>query len=155
MLQHGGSAAPMIWFHDLHLLISRRLESIDWPAISERARTLGWDSALAAALERTCSLFGTRVPEIALEASPRSRGAGEVRRRHSERRRADMVWDELRSVGLGRGFLWAVGILFPRPEYMRWRYASAGRLWPLYYPVRCGTALKEDSQALLRRKPAG
>jgi hypothetical protein len=154
MLQHGG-AGPLIWFHDLHLLISRRFERIDWSALSEHARTLGWDAALAAALERTRSLFGTRVPEIALAFSKDSRGAREVRRRHSGRQRADIVWDDLRSVGLGRGFLWAVGILFPRPEYMKWRYASAGRLWPLYYPVRCGTALKEGSQALLRRKPAG
>jgi hypothetical protein len=155
MLQHGGAAAPMIWFYDLHLLIERRFESIDWPELAERARALGWNAALASALCRAHALYGTRVPEAALEGPSEGRGASEVRRRESARTRAAIVWDELRTVGLFRGFLWAIGILFPRPRYMRWRYSAAGRRWPLYYPVRCATALKEGSQALLRRFAAG
>jgi hypothetical protein len=66
-----------------------------------------------------------------------------------------MVWSELRAAGYFRGFLWGLGILFPRPQYMRWRYRKAGRLWPLYYAMRWVVVLKEGSRALLRRKPAG
>jgi Uncharacterised nucleotidyltransferase len=156
MLQHGGASAPMIWFHDLHLLIMRRSDQLHWPELFERATILGWEAALAAALERTSALFLTRIPEKALEPAPDGRGAREVRRRRDERRsRADIVWSELRAVGLLRGFQWGLGILFPRPEYMRWRYPNAGRFWPLLYPVRWGMVLKEGSLALLRRKPAG
>jgi len=162
MLQHGGASARMIWFYDLHLLISRRGEQIRWPEILEQARRLQWDAALAAALERSRTLFRTPLPpglleEIEVEPPDRDeRGAREVRRRRDPGRgRADVVWSELRSVGIGRGLLWALGILFPRPEYMRWRYPEAGRFWPAFYPVRWARVVWEGSRALLRKRPAG
>ena len=162
MLQHGGASARMIWFYDIHLLLSRWGGRVRWSEALEQARVLQWDAALAAALERSRALFRTPLPaglleELAVEPPHRgARGAREVRRRRDPgRRRADVVWSELRSVGIGRGFLWALGILFPRPEYMRWRYPQAGRLWPTFYPVRWARVLWEGSRALLRKRPTG
>lgn len=159
MLQHGGASARMIWFYDIHLLLSRWGRRIRWREALEQARVFRWDGALAAALERSRTLFRTPLPPgllEELEVEPAELGAREVRRRRDPSRgRADVVWSELRSVGIGRGFLWALGILFPRPEYMRWRYPEAGRLWPAFYPVRWARALREGSRALLRKRPAG
>jgi hypothetical protein len=162
MLQHGGASARMIWFYDIHLLLSRWGGRVRWSEALEQARVLQWDAALAAALERSRALFRTPLPpglleELAVEPPHRgARGAREVRRRRDPGRRlADVVWSELRSVGIGRGFLWALGILFPRPQYMRWRYPEAGRFWPTFYPVRWARVLWEGSRALLRKRPAG
>jgi hypothetical protein len=162
MLQHGGASARMIWFYDIHLLLSRWGGRVRWREALEQARVLQWDAALGAALERSRALFRTPLPaglleELAVEPPHRgARGAREVRRRRDPGRRlADVVWSELRSVGIGRGFLWALGILFPRPQYMRWRYPEAGRFWPTFYPVRWARVLWEGSRALLRKRPAG
>ncbi len=157
MLQHGGASARMIWLYDLHLLISRR--DIRWAELLERAKSLQWESALGAALARSRALFETELPdglEEALEVHPGERRALEVRRRADpDRSRAEIVWSELRSVGVARGLLWALGILFPRPEYMKWRYPEAGRLWAAGYPVRWARALWEGGRALLRKRPVG
>jgi hypothetical protein len=159
MLQHGGASARMIWFYDLHLLISRRYERIRWAELLERAKTLQWEPALAAALARSRALFETELPDglvEELEVHPGERRAREVRRRGDpDRSRAEIVWSELRSAGFRRGLLWALGILFPRPEYMKWRYPETGRFWPAIYPVRWARALWEGARALLRRKPLG
>ena len=153
MLQHGGASARMIWFYDIHLLISRWGGRIRWSEALGQARVFHWDAALAAALERSRALFRTPLPPgllEELEVEPSERGAREVRRRRDPNRsRADVVWSELRSVGIGRGFLWALGILFPRPEYMRWRYPKAGRFWPAFYPIRWARVLRDGSRALL------
>jgi hypothetical protein len=159
MLQHGGAAARMIWFYDLHLLISRRSDRIRWAELLEQAKRLQWEPALGAALARSRALFETGLPDglaEELEVHPGERRAREVRRRGDpDRSRAEIVWSELRSVGVGRALLWALGILFPRPEYMKWRYPEAGRFWPAIYPVRWARVLWEGSRALLGRKPAG
>lgn len=157
MLQHGDASAPMIWFYDIHLLLSRWGSRIRWDEALESAKGFRWHEALAAALERSRGLFRTPLPERILHeldfTGPR---ASEVRRRGNRNRsRAHLVWSELRSVGIGRGFLWALGILFPRPEYMRWRYSKAGWLWPAFYPVRWARVLWEGTVAILSRKPAG
>jgi hypothetical protein len=147
----------MIWFYDLHLLISRR--RIRWAELLERAKSLRWEPALGAALARSRALFETVLPDglvEELEVHPREERAREVRRRSDpDRSRAEIVWSELRSVGVGHGLLWALGILFPRREYMKWRYPEAGRLWPAFYPVRWARVLREGSRALLERKPLG
>jgi hypothetical protein len=160
MLQHGGASAPLIWFHDIHLLLSRWGGRVRWKEALEQARTIHWAAALAAALERSQALFRTELPKGLLEgldeATDGGRGTREVQtRRDPVRSRADLVWSELRSVGIGPGFRWALGILFPRPEYMRWRYPQAGRLWPAFYPVRWARVLLLGSRALLRGKTAG
>jgi hypothetical protein len=160
LLQHGGASAPLIWFYDIHLLLSRWGGRIRWSEALEQARTIHWAAALAAALERSEALFRTELPKGLLEgldeATDGGRGTREVQTRSDPvRSRADLVWSELRSVGIGPGFRWALGILFPRPEYMRWRYPQAGRLWPAFYPVRWARVLLLGSRALLRGKTAG
>jgi hypothetical protein len=145
----------MIWFYDIHLLLSRWGSRIRWSEAIETAKRFHWDAALGTALERSRDLFRTDLPEgLMEELEGAGRGASEVRRRRDpDRRRADIVWSELRSVGRGRGLLWALGILFPRPEYMRWRYPKAGRFWPALYPVRWLRVLREGSRSFVRKRP--
>src|SRR3989304_6451529 len=62
MLQHGGASARMIWFYDIHLLLSRWGGRVRWSEALEQARVLQWDAALAAALGRSRPLLRTDPP---------------------------------------------------------------------------------------------
>jgi Uncharacterised nucleotidyltransferase len=159
MLQHGGAQARLVWLHDVHLLVSTLPARIEWESVVQRARELRWDSALFAALTRSHELFGTSIPETAMVAlEPPSGGAGSNRvRRLSDpaMSRAELVWSELASVSVGDRLRWAFAILFPRPDYMKWRYPLAGVLWPALYPYRWGRVLWEGSRALLHAARSG
>jgi Uncharacterised nucleotidyltransferase len=158
MLQHGGAQARLIWFHDVHLIVSMLGARIDWESVLSRARELRWDAALADTLARARDLFGTKVPESAMRALdgpdvsdvPDVIASGRVRRLSDpSMSRAELVWSELGSVPAGDRLLWALAILFPRPEYMRWRYPTAGWTWPVLYPYRWARALWEGARALV------
>jgi Uncharacterised nucleotidyltransferase len=156
MLQHGGAQARLIWFHDIHLLVSRLGERIDWSSLLERAGSLRWDAALRGALSRARDLFGTSIPEAAMEAldaaaARDSTASGRVGRLSDPTMsRAELVWSELRSVAARDRLRWALAILLPRPEYMRWRYPAAGSLWPALYPYRWARVFWEGAGALAR-----
>ena len=156
MLQHGGAQARLIWFHDIHLLVSRLGHRIDWESLVERAGALRWDAALRGALSRARDLYGTSIPDSAMEAldvavAPDSPASGRVRRLSDPTMsRAELVWSELRSVAASDRIRWALAILFPRPEYMRWRYPAAGALWPALYPYRWARVFWEGAVAVAR-----
>lgn len=154
MLQHGRAQARLVWFHDMHLLISRRGPDIDWESLVAKARALRWEIALREALIRARELFGTPIPEAAmkaLEAASDSTAAACVRRlADSSTSRAELVWSELGSVPSGDRVRWALAIMFPRPEYMKWRYPLAEAVWPLVYPYRWARILWEGCRALGR-----
>jgi hypothetical protein len=153
LLQHGGAQARGIWFHDIHLLLTRSGDAIRWDELFEKARELEWDAAVAAALSRVREIFGTALPSSfveRLEAGASARARDDVTRRaEPPRSRAELVLGDLAGVRPWDRFRWGFAILFPRPEYMRWRYPGAGRFWPFCYPYRCGVTLWEGARALL------
>jgi hypothetical protein len=155
MLQHGGAQARMIWFHDIHLVVTARAGRIRWDEVAEAARRFGWGAALSAAFSRTHALFGTQFP--ADLAGDLLAGSDPTRLRQVRRRsepslsRAELVWSDLQSVAFGDRVRWVLAILFPRPEYLRWRYPRAGKLWPACYAYRWARVVWEGARAIAGR----
>lgn len=144
VLQHGLSSAPLIWLHDIHLVVTRRGEAIDWDGALEQARRFGWSDALALSLARARELFDTPIPGPAL-SKPRSAP------KPASASRAEWVWRELGFVRFPERVRWMLAILFPRPAYVKWRYPGVGWLWPTCYPYRWYVVASEGSRAILRR----
>lgn len=141
MLQHGGAQARLLWFYDLHLLITRWGERLEWDEILRRAREFYWAAALHAALEGLQARFGTPLPPGFLDA------LAEVRDSEAERLVARMgsalqtrsigAWNHLSAMQWRTRLHLAWSIVCPSPTYMRWRYAPRPIwLWPLCYPYR-------------------
>jgi hypothetical protein len=152
MLQHGGAQARMIWFYDIHLLLLERADRIRWDEVAEAARRFGWGAALSAALFRAQTLFGSRFPtepvDDLLAASDPARLRQVRRRSDPKMSRAELVFGDLQSVAFRDRIRWALAILVPRPEYLRWRYPGAGRLWLACYPYRWARVLWEGARAI-------
>ena len=153
MLQHGVAGAKLLWLYDLHLVVSSQAASMPWAEVLERAGAFEWDAPLAEALARAEALFGTPVPENVIETLRKratSRAAVHVRHKANPgASRAGLVWREFLCLdAVGRWRL-ARGILFPHPDYMKWRYPKARALWPFTYLYRLGAALWEGVTALL------
>ncbi len=147
-LQHGMKESRLLWFYDLHLLITRERQRIDWQELASRAHELRWNSALLAALEGTQRRFGTSLPDEFL------RTVGENRERHL--REHDQIApdrDHPHSARIWhhqlRGLAWSGRLeffwnhCFPTKAYIQWRYRPNPRwLWPLCYVVRWSTICK-------------
>ncbi|NOZ29697.1 MAG: nucleotidyltransferase family protein [Chloroflexi bacterium] len=141
MLQHGGAQAYLLWLYDLHLLVSRCGERLDWDLLAQQARAFQWTAALRAALQRMSESYGTPLPEGFLDRLAEDQEADSeylVRRKASSlQTRATRLWANLFS--LDRRARWRLirGVLWPDPTFMRWRYRPRPDwLWPLYYPYR-------------------
>ncbi len=125
MLQHGGSRAPLRWFHDLHLLIGHYGDRLDWELLLSQAKTFEWGSALAATLSHTRTHFGTAIPRNVraslLDVSDRHQ-ALVTRLQIDPTTRVREEYDKLIKLNWhGRGRL-VLALVAPSPSYMRWRY---------------------------------
>ena len=157
VLQHGASNPRLVWYYDLHLLLTHQGNELDWPAILEQARRLGWSAALLSALQGAVERFASPVPQTVLAAlrldaahapaRPPALPADEAGsiRRWMLSAQARLGWRE-RLLGLWR-------LLVPLPEYMRWSYRPhPAWLWPLYYPVRWAQIAWQTFRSLARRR---
>lgn len=135
MLQHCGEQARLIWFYDLHLLITHAGDRIDWQELVQRAAEFRWSAALLGALEGTIACFGTVVPEFVvamLRADHDPDAANFVQRKT---RATFMASEWLNIMTLQRSARWRVlrRTVAPSPRYIRWRYAGGRWFWPLAY----------------------
>lgn len=140
-LQHGGASARLIWYYDLHLLLTRQRSHLDWEQLLARAREFRWTAALLAALRGAQERFGTPLPiELldTLEQAQDQRSARIVARKASAvQSRTTATRDKFTSLTWPARLRLAWSIAFPSPTYMRWRYEPRPTwLWPLYYPYR-------------------
>jgi hypothetical protein len=103
-------------------------------------------------LSRAQAFFGTQFPaDLAgelLASSDPARLRQVQRRSEPSLSRAELVWSDLQSVAFGDRVRWVLAILFPRPEYLRWRYPRAGRFWPACYPYRWARVALEGARAI-------
>ena len=147
MLQHGESSAPLIWFHDIDLLVRVWETRIDWAELSRQADACWWTPALRCALEGAVLRFGTPVPEGYLDALDGSRhplSAWRVRtlKNGDATNKCQAVYRELKTLRGTDRIRRLLQIAFPAPAYMRWRYRPRPSWsWPLCYPRRWGIVL--------------
>lgn len=129
MLQHCGAQGRLIWFYDLHLLLTERGATIDWDEFVQRAHDFGWAAAALAALHGARAYFDSPVPDnvlAALHAALDPRSTAFVQRKanaaltHSEWLNMLALQPAVRRRVLRR-------VLVPSLAYMRWRYQPRRR----------------------------
>ena len=155
MLQHGGARARLLWFYDLHLLLTRYADRLNWDELLGRAEAFRWTAALYAALRGTQERFDTPLPHGFLDALAQTddHQASDLVQRKADffQTRATGVWEALMCLGWRARFRLAWGVMCASPAYMRWRYKPRPAwLWPLCYPYRWYDMLR-DGLSTLRR----
>jgi len=139
MLQHGGNQILLIWLYDLHLLAQSGL--IDWQELVAQAGHLRWGGVVAQALRMTQAAFDTLLPDGLLEQLAQNNDPAVDRLVAFKQRFGGvrLLYDWYSLVAL-RGMprlRYVIGMIFPSPAYIRWRYQPRPSwLWLLYYPYR-------------------
>lgn len=153
VLRHGHDPARLIWIYDLHLLVSQG--QIDWDLLVQQARVLGWEAALALALDEAQRYFGTHLPETVLPQLRRPLDS-RVYYRGPEATYVPMSsWDMLKSLRVTTQLRMLVRLALPHPAYLRASYGSSwGLWWPLAYPYRWFKPLGRLARRLVRPTPA-
>ena len=149
VLQHGETNMGLLKYYDIHLLVTRWGDQIDWPELSEQARIQGKVTALYTALSSCVARFGTILPPGYLETLDTSSDplyvVNEVKQksqpeamRNNVQVQTNNAWHILHgnwSWKQRAQIFWE--LLVPSPMYIRNRYhPKAGWLWPLYYSIR-------------------
>ena len=123
--------AGLLWLYDLHLLLERWGERLEWTALEQRA--LGWRvrTALYFGLREAQEVFGTRVPAEVMAAlrpgGPRAWAAGRLLRlRSPAQRHALEHLIAILLVDRGRDVVRTLGsVLVPSPGWLEARYGNA------------------------------
>jgi len=155
MLQHGLAHARLVWYYDLHLLIARCGNQLDWNEILAQASELQWSAALEAALRGVQKRFHSPVPEDVLNvlASVSDYQAASLMRRKAsvEPTTVAGIWTSLTSLDWQTRLQVVCTNICPSPEYMCWRYRpKPAWLWPLYYPYRWFDILRDGLSTIWR-----
>jgi hypothetical protein len=155
MLHHGGAEARLIWFYDVHLMVEREGDGLDWDELVRRASQFRWAPALAAALRGARDRFGTRLPDGLLEelaVAGNGQTAWLVRRRAAPlQTRATAVFAKVASLDWPARLRLMRAMLAPSAAYVRWRYKPRPPwLWPLCYPYRWADIAWEGATTLYR-----
>ena len=143
ILQHGKYLSWLLWLYDLHLLVSKYYQEIDWGMLLEDANDLHWIAALHSALENCQELFATPLPKDYLSVLKKHGTKQDWQlvvsmntRSHNRLVETLQYLPTLPWRVRGRLIL---ALLFPAPKYMRYRYEPNPEwLWFLFYLYRWG-----------------
>jgi hypothetical protein len=132
-LMHPDGGAPLLWFYELDRLLRQDGEDVDWSAVLSLAREAGCEILLAEALGTVGTLFGTPVPGGVIDqlARRRPRRSGEGRLARLLAGGAGMAGREELAVffsmrGVPGKLRYALGLLFPDPQFMRVQHGASG-----------------------------
>jgi hypothetical protein len=157
LLQHGAMSLPLGWFYELHDLVSRCAGEIDWDDLICEAHRLHWSNTLLEVLGFLQQAFHTPVPnkvlrQLECDSDPTGQRilAGAANRTGS--RTVDTIRD-LQSFAAPIRWRWVLALLFPRPQYIRYRYRAQikpGWAWPFFYPYRWFDIARKALTALVK-----
>ena len=131
-IQHQDPVPRLIWLYDLHLLIEKNMNTLDWDFLLQNTRLLGWGRGLSSTLLKTVEFFPSeinhQIPGILPDQVDLEIGSREFQR---------IIHRTLRNMNFWRGIKTIKGLVFPGFHYMQWRYHLASRkAILLYYPRR-------------------
>ncbi|WP_447972603.1 nucleotidyltransferase family protein [Nitrospira sp. Kam-Ns4a] len=141
-LIHWRERAPLLWYYELDQLIRRSNPRLAWREVLSRAQESGQSSLVREVAHTLRDLCGTPgpdqgLPELDTHPVPQRPGsrAGALRRRAVAllaRRAGGSGREEfallLSLKGIRGKLRYALSLLFPSPEYMRFRYGPGGRV---------------------------
>ncbi len=136
-MQHSSKPASLLWFYDLHLLLSQKSDGIDWDLLIERAHALHWTGLLHTVLLNTQAFFGTPLPpnvlnDLAAQYTRYDRHLVQSME-HPTAQRAFSFWSKLAALTWRDRVYLLCGYVVPHPGYIRWRYPDcASRLLRCY-----------------------
>jgi hypothetical protein len=153
MLQHGGSQLLLIWLYDIHLLAQSGW--IAWDELVEQGAQLRWGGVVGSALRLAQAAFGTCLPDGLLERLDQIADPSVDRLVAFKQRfcgvRLLYDWYSLMALRGKPRWRYLLGMIFPQPAYIRWRYKPRPSwLWPCYYPFRWLRMINEGFLALRR-----
>ena len=124
-LKHGEGNSPLRWFYDIHLLVEREGQRIQWDELVARAREFGWAPALHVALAGTVARFATPLRIGLLESlvnvgDPRDQAL--IQRKTRSQTRWESTSDALASLSWRARLHLLMALAIPSPAYVRWRY---------------------------------
>ena len=155
VLGHGEADGRLLWLYDIHLLVEKAGDRVDWEEAAERACDFSWGPALATALEQSRDSFGTTVDDALIAqfsatVDRRSSRFVEIKNQPVQTR---LLWN-LQHLGAKNWPLrvrMLLALLFPSPAYIRWRYnPRPAWAWPLCYPWRWLDALGDLARTVYR-----
>jgi hypothetical protein len=133
VLQHGGMQAPLLWLYDLHLLLTRCPDALDWDDLIEQAHTARWSAVLHTALQHTRTSLETPVPPHVLDtlaalSTQRDRRLVQLLEQRSSQR-VVTFWYKLAACPWRDRFWFIARYLVPSPAYIRWQYPVCEGRW--------------------------
>ena len=139
-IKHGEAHSPLRWFYDIHLLVKREGQRIQWDELVARAREFRWAPALHVALAGTAARFAPPLPAGLLESlmdGTDSRDQALVQRKTRPQSRWQSTTDQLTSLSWRARLRLLLAYFLPSPAFVRKRYRPhPAWLWPLFYPYR-------------------
>lgn len=151
ILQHGEGDFRLLRYLDLHQLITET-PTLNWNEVVAQAVEMDWTYALARALTLTRSYFATPIPEevladLAARQMTSSRVAAAVKKQATGNRWQRTMW-RFSTMGWRARLTVGLGLLFPAPEYMRWRYGIR-HPWqlPFHYIYRWFDVAREAARS--------
>lgn len=154
-LKHNGVRERLLWGYDLHSLICRHCDALDWDELLARSLEFNWGVAIYNALEDVQRHFATPLPDGFLEefaAQGRfSESMMAQSRSRSPRTRTDATLRKVSNLDWAARVSILVGLLFPDPAYLRQRYLHKAQwLWPLSYPLRWFDVIADVIRTIMR-----
>jgi len=157
MMAHGAGGSNLLHFYDIHLLLERWGNQINWVELLTAARDMNLDYAIFAAVEGCAERFNTPIPQ-ALAHPPSGRRVQplikfiESRNSPIPKTTLEYYLRELSDRPILSQIVVGLRFVFPKPEYMRWVYKIVPTwLWPLSYPLRWGIGMRDLFRMFTRR----
>lgn len=157
LMHHGEGGSDLLHFYDIYMIVEQWGQFVEWEELQSASMRMNLDYVVFAALEGMAERFGNKIP-AAFAQKPFSDHAQPVMN-YVETRKAQLPATSteryLRKLA-NRPFVSQISIalrfIFPRADYMEWRYRIKPRwLWPLGYLRRWGIGLSHLIQ-IARRK---
>jgi hypothetical protein len=149
-LIHRGDYAPLLWFYELDRFMREEQEALDWERFLSLAQEAKVDLLLSQALNRVRVLFGTPIPDRALDwlaRDPQRIAEGRLQRlliraSHWDSKESFAVLMALE--GLRAKLRYVLMLLFPSPKFLRFEYGltSRAQLGFAYFRVLCRLSWK-------------
>jgi hypothetical protein len=157
MIHHGEGEIDLLHYYDIHLLLERWGERINWDKLVQSARGMNLDYVVFSVLQGCSERFDTTIPKVFTQA-PSGHSAQLVKQFIETRRKLILTKHSenyLKALA-GQPFISQIKVLlrfaFPQPEFMRQRYAiKPVWLWPLTYPIRWIISFGQLFNILLRQ----
>ncbi len=141
LFKHGQGQVSLLWFYDMHLLLSQKTKTLDWDELLAAGHRFGWNTALYLALQETQARFGTPLPQEMMDRLQTNLNQHEIKIWNGEVKRVrtrsnDSIGDfRFLKPRMKYRLIWA--LIFPSKNYMIYRYQpKIPQLWPLYYLYR-------------------